>query len=450
MRKLLDVCPNKDITLYTHHSIPLQIPIVKDNVKGWFMSCFINIMYRYEYPQYFDYTDYKIFYDYIFDKDVMTASFIPSINTKEHFSSFIEQDKYIYAWIDQFYISSTQYFDNEHNIHPVMIYGYDDEKDIYYCVGFSIRKSVYYLEVKRDEYHEALDKVLNVKKYINDDDYFCLFKIRSNTRSTFVLERFINELKNYIGGKGSSSTAYLARHEVLKTPEYYNRSVFGIEVTRSFCDILKNGMNDRRVFDYRVMHMICENKKLIFLRLQYLEEMFALPDEAKQKISEYGKISNDYDAIRMLSYKYALSENGGKRALDMIKEKDHIESIYQKMMYLYKMEKEILRSLIPMLLKLEIKFRFPNFILHKIDSHNGELTATFEGEKQIIAMVICNDNGIYRGVIKAHGQEDFEYSLDASSAHLFYVVPIDNRVDICSYVSDEMSDTSAWLLEVPE
>lgn len=447
MKKLLDISHNKEITLFTHHSIPLQIPIVNEKTIGWYMSCFLNIFYRYEYPQGFDYTDYKDFYNYIFDKDVFTSEYARTINTPIHFSSFIEQDKYIYAWVDQYYISSTQYFNCEHNIHPIMIYGYDDERDIYFCIGFSIRRSVYFLEVKRDEYHKALESAFGIRQYINDDDYFCLFKPRTKLRIKFVLERFINQLSDYICGQGSLNIAYFSNFEVFDEPDKYNHSAFGIEVTRAFCEILKNRHSEGRVFDYRVMHMICENKGLIYTRLQYLSKVFDLSEKAERIISNYGNISNDYNAVRMLSYKYALSENGGKRALDMINEKDHIESICEKMMHLYNKEKEILRELMPELLELEIKLRFPKYLLHKVNSTTGEVSEDFKKEKHIKAIVVSGNIKDNRGRLILNDYETDESFIDESSSHCFYVVHIDKLIKNYKYVSHQKGNVTLWLLE---
>ena len=62
MRKILPTVKKSKITLYTHHALPLQIPFITKETESWFMSCFINVFYRYEFPTFYDYTDYNVFY----------------------------------------------------------------------------------------------------------------------------------------------------------------------------------------------------------------------------------------------------------------------------------------------------------------------------------------------------------------------------------------------------
>lgn len=48
--KVLPIREVKDITLFTHHLLMLQIPLMECGLEDWWMSNFINIHYRYENP----------------------------------------------------------------------------------------------------------------------------------------------------------------------------------------------------------------------------------------------------------------------------------------------------------------------------------------------------------------------------------------------------------------
>lgn len=49
---------NPEINLFTHHSLPLLIP-VSEEFDYWRLCNFINIFYHFDYPTSFDYTDYQ-------------------------------------------------------------------------------------------------------------------------------------------------------------------------------------------------------------------------------------------------------------------------------------------------------------------------------------------------------------------------------------------------------
>ena len=200
MKKILPIKKHNEIKLFTHHSIPLCMPLISEFTEAWYMSCFVNIVYKYDQFQYFDYVDYKMFYEYAVDRDILCASTIPLINNEDFFSTVINQGKYIYSWLDQYYISTTEYYEAKHDIHPIMIHGYDDEKNVYHCVAFSPRKSVYFIEVPKEEYHRAIFEMLKTWEYINDEDIFVIFRLKGYRITDFNLECFVLMVVYYKDG----------------------------------------------------------------------------------------------------------------------------------------------------------------------------------------------------------------------------------------------------------
>ena len=137
MKKILPVKAKCAVTLYPHHSLPLCIPCVNDGTIGWYMNNFINVFYRYEYPTVYDYTDYLCVYKGLLDIDSFTMSTALDCSNKDDFVKYINSHKYVYVWVDQYYIKATEYYQQEHNIHPVLVYGYDLNGGIYFCKCFS-------------------------------------------------------------------------------------------------------------------------------------------------------------------------------------------------------------------------------------------------------------------------------------------------------------------------
>lgn len=299
-----------DMTLYTHHSLPLLIPFISPQTEGWYMNNFINIFYRYEYPSFYDYADYKCFYSGIMDVDTLTYATALQFNTIDFFLKCISSDKYIYAWVDQYYISATPFYKTKHDVHPILVYGYDANRSVYHCKCFSIERGVYGADVVMSEYHQALIKATELHMHINDDDVFCLFKVRNDITCEFSLESFVSELNDYITGKGKHKGAYFFKGEHIVDSKYdYALSCYGLKVT----ELLADGLLARhlRCFDYRVLHMVCENKKNILKRLKYITARYANYNISvfNQCVDEYEQIADKYEKVRLLAMKKSISEN---------------------------------------------------------------------------------------------------------------------------------------------
>lgn len=209
----LPIQEKAEITLFTHHSLPLLIPFITPQTEGWYMNNFINIFYRYEHPTFYDYTDYKCFYSGIMDTDAFTFDTALQFNTTDFFKKCICSNKYIYAWVDQFFVSATPHHDREHNIHPILIYGFDEDREVYHCKCFCVERGVYSVDIAMEEYHKALEQAARIDLHINDDDVFCLFKIRDDIKYNFSIGSFVNELYDYTVGKGRCKEAYFFKNE---------------------------------------------------------------------------------------------------------------------------------------------------------------------------------------------------------------------------------------------
>ena len=451
MKKILPLHKNNDIGLYTHHSLPLQIPMVNDNTYGWYMTCFINIGFRYDYPHFFDYLDYKNFYEYLTDRDILTYSMIPYINDVDHFKQFIDAEKYIYAWVDQYFISGTSCYNMYHDIHPVLIYGYNEEKNVYYCLAFSLTGGVYELEVPREEYHTALKQM--DQERINDDDLFCLFKIKPNLIAEFDLELFVNELNNYLNGQGSFRTTLLARTEIHHMPEFYNKSAFGIEVTRACWERMSfDKETDERIFDYRVLFMVCENKKLISNRLQYLIQKYPLTKQICDLISDYERVSGEYESVRLLTYKYSFAETRGRSMLSTLRDPKHIAFVCDKMQNMYRKEKSILRELIPLLQEFDIEQKIAAFKFQKM-TNPGQCCFQWGEPHYVDSIVLYNPLHRYQGILEIMDQNGASsIEIDASSAHNFWVVTLGREIYGCRFVPGDpaVANNSMWITEKPE
>lgn len=94
--------------------------------------------------------------------------------------------------------AATPHHNREHNIHPILVYGFDEDREVYHCKCFCVERGVYSADITIEEYHKALEQAIRMDLHINDDDMFCFFKIRNDIKYDFSMGSFVNELYDYI------------------------------------------------------------------------------------------------------------------------------------------------------------------------------------------------------------------------------------------------------------
>lgn len=416
-----------DITLYTHHSLPLLIPFVHSQTEGWYMNNFINIFYRYEHPSFYDYTDYKCFYSEVMDIDTLTYTTALSLNTVCFFVDCISSEKYIYAWVDQYYISATPYFNREHNVHPILIYGYDTNMSVYHCKCFTVENGVYSADVKMYEYHNALQKATELEMHINDDPVFCIFKIRNDIKCEFSLESFLNELNDYTTGKGKHKGAYFFRGEHIVDSKYnHDVSCYGLKVTSLLAEGLKT--LQLRCFDYRVLHMVCENKKNILKRLQYVVTRYANYNINcyKRLVDEYVQIVNEYEKFRLLAMKKSISEN--QSFYDLNYREETANKLHRIVSDLLKKEWEVLNRILCELADLHVNESYAHKSVQMGTSiGNDECTRTND-ECYVDGIVLYSYDRTFKGSLIVN---ENIIQIDDTRAGNMYYYPIHKKVFRC-------------------
>ena len=437
-RKILQISHQTDITLFTHHTLPLLIPFINDHTAGWYMNNFINIFYRHEHPSFFDYCDYKRFYQDVLDTDRLTYSTALLINEPQWFIKLINEDKYIYAWVDQFYISSSIYYNKRHDIHPVLIYGYDMDLNVYFCKCFSMYTSVYNATVPVNEYHLALTEAARSTDHINDDTVFCVYKIPANKFYDFSLDNFYNELINYYYGTGSNySGAYFSNSNWLFQPADYAHSSYGIEVTKLFA---KGFEEELRHFDYRLFHMIWENKHCIYKRLCYVFQLHSNDIKSRDLITRYKQLLTEWDKLRMSIMKKAISIN---HRLNNLSFPSEIANKFKlRTLDLYEKEKLILNDILHVLTDLcvlnyfsykklhELKLDLVNLIHESVEYPNTEGIVLFNPLKRFKGSLIINDN---------------VYEIDEVRTQNFFYFPCSQDIKKCSFVPSDCCSHSNFL-----
>ncbi len=365
LSKELPLVAFQRITLFQTHALLLRIPFWDQNTTPWYYCNFINIRYR-KYC-YFDYTDYQSFYQPLFECTSLPYRDIARANRQEIFVDALAHDHYIYVWVDKFYISASPHFQNNHDIHPLLIYGYDLEKAVYHCALFEVSRGVYEAHVSMEETHLAFN---SAKIYSIPPAYdglplrFLRCKKDFLGFNYFYQKRLLQELYQYWQGIGSVQ-GYHTMH--FRQPEG-SVDVYGLDVTKLLIDCIRQHPGPGSVFDYRVMHMVTENKQLIAERLLHLAETEELSPITIEQIQQYVSLAERCRTMQIYYMKASLTETQRRTFYPTPKEPQHVSHLCGKLTVLWKEEQALLSSLFPRLLK--------EILLDPIPTRNPSLTGS--------------------------------------------------------------------------
>lgn len=248
------------------------------------------------------------------------------ININDYIIKHIEQEYYLYFQVDEYYIHNRKAYKNQHYIHDLLIYGYDEEEEIYNVVGYN--QDFIYREstVTFKEFQEAFCNN-NIDKEENYwADRIFMFKYKDSNYE-FNIDLIKHLLTEYLNSKN--------------TYERYNRfnnptreKVYGLETYNKVLEHLDYAKRDIKCFkhlpeghiDNRMFRLIMEHKQLMLMRLEYINKNIT---DISNIIKEYTLVVKIAQNSILLSIKYEITHS--KKILDslienikMIQEKDNI------------------------------------------------------------------------------------------------------------------------------
>lgn len=229
---VLPITYHTDISLFQNHALLMQIPLINDFLYPLFCCNFINI-YNYNGDKY-DYTDNESFYKQCSYCSCITYQNISIFNKRQMFINIINKNCYIFFWTDEYYLPGTKAYNIYHDVHPVLIYGYDTNTSLYICALFEASSKLNTNCYPFDYLHKALESATFHGAELTDG--FPIYVIKPkliNCEYNFFVKRFLNELYNYIVGIGNKDEFFFKfkKNDI-------NVLRFGINVTYDLIDCL--------------------------------------------------------------------------------------------------------------------------------------------------------------------------------------------------------------------
>lgn len=284
--KKLNICiPNAKT--YNNIAMPMSIVCTRDESKGWFYSNFINI-----YSLYYN-NDLKINYDvqYFEDEVYYLNTERMSIVTFDLFDEneivkikkIIDNEKYICLFVDEFYVEGMLFFEKSHFDHELMIYGYNDEKQVLYCSFYGDDAHYVLREVSYDSFCNALKST-----FLNRDLPFILYSFHKDNQWMRPYYRIdpkyiLLMLKKYI-----YATNFLFDRRHINPIKCSELNSYGINVYGDIIAYLEDMARQECSIDLRQFYLLYEHKLLMGKRLQYLFEENIL--ETQEVVEQYMEV----------------------------------------------------------------------------------------------------------------------------------------------------------------
>lgn len=287
--------------------------IAKDeNYLPWFYSNFISIgINTCDDTLYF--TDHFTFFEYgeglsscpwleVYKPSHKTIYYQYSFNIKDVLTSYLNQNKYVWLYLDQFYIPQSNYYQKLHKEHSVLIYGYDDATNIFYIAdnldnGKFIKTVISYEQLIKAWESDICEHFRRLFRVINSKEG----KYKINTT------HLKNQIEDYLSSNSIKHGVYWDQipvdgpHSYVQNIQYW---IFGHEVYSYIQQLIKQvkGMSGIKSLDLRIPHLLWEHKKCMLERIKYLHlEMYDF-------YSEYENVVNNSLAIRNLTMKYNITQ----------------------------------------------------------------------------------------------------------------------------------------------
>lgn len=262
-----------DITAYTHFTFALSVMYTDEDAMRWVYSNYIQICLR----------DWGPTSDMDYYTQTAEEHLIPCFQGSQRFTrdtilhyspSFIDfarhaidNNFYVWTYVDEFFIPGAVAYQNTSNPHSVMFSGYDDEKRQFLMSGYFSNQSYSTAWFDYDLIDEAF-KGFETSDFLYTN-FTRLLRLNQETKSCydFNLPWIIEQLRDFVDCEQSDYTR-MPMSAFRRTSPYY----WGMDVYDQLQNLLQRHINGETIVDHRPFHIIWEHKKMMSKRLSYMAE----------------------------------------------------------------------------------------------------------------------------------------------------------------------------------
>lgn len=287
-KKALQVNPNLGI-------------ILAGNMEGWFMERYINIFMN---GVILDYVDNVNYAGVINNQRCYTYDEVSSIGIVDIIKNEINKNNFLHIWVDEIAISHSTKYHRCHFVHPLMVYGYDEDKQIVKVVFFDFFKGQILVEISYRDMVIATSCLNQFYHLGGTDDTVqktvlsCCFP--PHVKGTFHLDVFVKQLSNYI----CCQTDHLTEWYTLSRPHVFDSddNIFGIQIYLQLIKFLS--VTESKIeLGYKALHDFVSHKKYLLDRFLYIQKNYDTSLKYSNLIEEFAQNYKLLERTRLLNMK---------------------------------------------------------------------------------------------------------------------------------------------------
>ncbi|QNU66155.1 hypothetical protein EHE19_014905 [Ruminiclostridium herbifermentans] len=307
---------------YPHKGALFSMLMAREECKPWVFNNFIQVYtlkdlcnkgvrtgtVDFFYNLYGDWTHFYLKSNPWIKFSSMPYDFLKLIKTDiiDFIKTCINKNLYLFFDIDMYYISAYKmHYNKTHFLHEIFIYGYDDDKKIFY-MGDNTTGKYTLDQVTYDEIITSTNVILDLYRDDNEDAELYKYKEKaiymmcvtknvernwqdpSFSKDIFEvnIKKIINDLKEY-----------LLLDNYAEGYRYSNYYVFGIDCYNELMKFVRSAIENGQHVDRRAFYSFIEHKKLMLLRMEFLNDKYNDKYDLNQLIERYSNLVNEFNII---------------------------------------------------------------------------------------------------------------------------------------------------------
>ena len=245
--------------------------------KEWLYSNYIQLVYYNEYDRSI-YLDYEV--PTIYGGCPLLRYSKVEIKEKNEFFYYIKElikdGKYIYIFLDEYYVPTRLAYHKEHYIHDQLIYGIDEEKEIFIIIGYDENHNFVTSEISFEECYQGYMQT--------DDNWYLAFLTMTDEEYKMDINKIKIMFEDYLYSRNSKEhwEQYMDLSDYRS--EFYDTrnnvdSSYGIGIYEALTKGIYHCMEEDIEIDYRIAYLICEHHSLMKDRILYYIDKKILPND---------------------------------------------------------------------------------------------------------------------------------------------------------------------------
>jgi len=341
--KKLPIVEQQLLTTYLNYSMQLCSVFGNENLTQWKYEHFTNLYLVRSENNY-------IWYDYLEEvkylKDIVDYKYCRAdeldveVNYVEKMKEYIDNEYYAMIYLDLFFYSYSVEYQNKHDARAFMIYGYDDEQEVFYAIGFDKVKQFGTIIIPYADLDIGVKAcILFYEKMPIWVNWYCftLHKIIYKDKIyQYNPQIFINHLTDFVESKDLKDQLRPENKLV-----FGEEAVCGIATEYEYIKGLRELAEGNFVTDYRHIHLLTEHKRMMGVKLEAVLTdlgMSKLKDEIEPSFKQ---VINGFNTQRLRVLRGVLRDSNYmygqlKVKKDIVSIADSVEALIEKEEAIYK------------------------------------------------------------------------------------------------------------------